>query len=252
MSVACVLKRKAVLWQDSFSPHLRLPPPDRPIHNMPVVLSPAGHAPQPGPAPQAPPPTQGAGRSQDDAMVDYFFQRQHGDQPGYNNGKHRWPTGDNIHADNQVIASALYTHVSTSNPSGLQNVELLVVFRYQILTNFFFFSYYFFILCVCLRCGQWMNSTMIFRRLPWREESWERLESTSLISSHYPLFLSHIKVFYLFIFLNFLFLPQQLLTGKKFWESDDSGKDGPKGIFLDQWRDSAWGASGNYCMRLHV
>lgn len=38
---------------------------------------------------------------------------------------------------------------------------------------------------------------------------------------------------------------QQLLTGKKFWETDDSGKDGPKGIFLDQWRDSAWGASGN-------
>lgn len=110
MSVACLLKRKAVLWQDSFSPHLRLPPPDRPLPNMPVVLSPAGHAPQPGPAPQAPPPTQGAGRSQDDAMVDYFFQRQHGDQPGYNNGKHRWPTGDNIHADNQVSAFALYTN----------------------------------------------------------------------------------------------------------------------------------------------
>uniref|UniRef100_A0A8D3DLU8 Pumilio homolog 1 n=1 Tax=Scophthalmus maximus TaxID=52904 RepID=A0A8D3DLU8_SCOMX len=73
----------------------------------------------------------GAGRSQDDAMVDYFFQRQHGEQPG----KHRWPTGDNIHDS------------------------------------------------------------------------------------------------------------QQLLTGKKFWEADDSGKDGPKGIFLDQWRDSAWGAS---------
>uniref|UniRef100_A0A8B9LAR0 Pumilio homolog 1 n=1 Tax=Astyanax mexicanus TaxID=7994 RepID=A0A8B9LAR0_ASTMX len=102
MSVACVLKRKAVLWQDSFSPHLRLPPPDRPLPSMPVVLSAAGHAPQPGPAPQAPPPAQGAGRSQDDAMVDYFFQRQHGEQPGYNNGKHRWPTGDNIHADNQV------------------------------------------------------------------------------------------------------------------------------------------------------
>ncbi|XP_070295161.1 pumilio homolog 1, partial [Salvelinus sp. IW2-2015] len=36
---------------------------------------------------------------------------------------------------------------------------------------------------------------------------------------------------------------QQLLTGKKFWESDEAGKDGPKGIFLDQWRDSAWGAT---------
>uniref|UniRef100_A0A7N6BX72 Pumilio homolog 1 n=1 Tax=Anabas testudineus TaxID=64144 RepID=A0A7N6BX72_ANATE len=79
------------------------------------------------------------GRSQDDAMVDYFFQRQHGEQPG----KHRWPTGDNIH-DSQVCV------------------------------------------CVCT---------------------------------------------------------VQLLTGKKFWETDDSGKDGPKGIFLDQWRDSAWGAS---------
>lgn len=45
---------------------------------------------------------------------------------------------------------------------------------------------------------------------------------------------------------------QQLLTGKKFWETDDSGKDGPKGIFLDQWRDSAWGASGNYRKHLLV
>uniref|UniRef100_A0A4W5RF38 Pumilio homolog 1 n=1 Tax=Hucho hucho TaxID=62062 RepID=A0A4W5RF38_9TELE len=35
----------------------------------------------------------------------------------------------------------------------------------------------------------------------------------------------------------------ELLTGKKFWESDEAGKDGPKGIFLDQWRDSAWGAT---------
>ncbi|KAF5908636.1 pumilio 1 isoform X1, partial [Clarias magur] len=159
MSVACVLKRKAVLWQDSFSPHLRLPPPDRPLPNMPVVLSPAGHAPQPGPAPQAPPPTQGAGRSQDDAMVDYFFQRQHGDQPGYNNGKHRWPTGDNIHADNQVRSMDELNH-------DFQALALE---------------------------GRVMG--------------------------------------------------EQLLTGKKFWESDDSGKDGPKGIFLDQWRDSAWGAS---------
>ncbi|XP_072532323.1 pumilio homolog 1 isoform X1 [Salminus brasiliensis] len=159
MSVACVLKRKAVLWQDSFSPHLRLPPPDRPLPSMPVVLSAAGHAPQPGPAPQAPPPAQGAGRSQDDAMVDYFFQRQHGEQPGYNNGKHRWPTGDNIHADNQVRSMDELNH------------------DFQALA----------------------------------------LEGRAM--------------------------GEQLLTGKKFWESDDSGKDGPKGIFLDQWRDSAWGAS---------
>uniref|UniRef100_A0A8C0YD76 Pumilio homolog 1 n=1 Tax=Cyprinus carpio carpio TaxID=630221 RepID=A0A8C0YD76_CYPCA len=158
MSVACVLKRKAVLWQDSFSPHLRLPPPDRPLPSMPVVLSAAGHTPQPGPSPQAPPPTQGAGRSQDDAMVDYFFQRQHGDQPGYNNCKHRWPTGDNIHADNQVRSMDELNH------------------DFQALA----------------------------------------LEGRAM---------------------------GELLTGKKFWETDDSGKDGPKGIFLDQWRDSAWGAS---------
>uniref|UniRef100_A0A672S0B9 Pumilio homolog 1 n=1 Tax=Sinocyclocheilus grahami TaxID=75366 RepID=A0A672S0B9_SINGR len=158
MSVACVLKRKAVLWQDSFSPHLRLPPPDRPLPSMPVVLSAAGHTPQPGPSPQAPPPTQGAGRSQDDAMVDYFFQRQHGDQPGYNNCKHRWPTGDNIHADNQVRSMDELNH------------------DFQALA----------------------------------------LEGRAM---------------------------GELLTGKKFWEIDDSGKDGPKGIFLDQWRDSAWGAS---------
>uniref|UniRef100_A0A665W9D0 Pumilio homolog 1 n=1 Tax=Echeneis naucrates TaxID=173247 RepID=A0A665W9D0_ECHNA len=108
MSSVCVLKRKAVLWQDSFSPHHRTTSP-----SMPVVLSSGGHAPPTGQTSQATPPSQqnhlgvtytaplpgvaGAGRSQDDAMVDYFFQRQHGEQPG----KHRWPTGDNIH-DSQV------------------------------------------------------------------------------------------------------------------------------------------------------
>ncbi|KAG7244978.1 hypothetical protein INR49_023544, partial [Caranx melampygus] len=96
----------------------------------------------------------GAGRSQDDAMVDYFFQRQHGEQPG----KHRWPTGDNIH-DSQVRSMDELNH------------------DFQALA----------------------------------------LEGRAM--------------------------GEQLLTGKKFWETDDSGKDGPKGIFLDQWRDSAWGAS---------
>uniref|UniRef100_A0A8C4IG41 Pumilio homolog 1 n=1 Tax=Dicentrarchus labrax TaxID=13489 RepID=A0A8C4IG41_DICLA len=95
----------------------------------------------------------GAGRSQDDAMVDYFFQRQHGEQPG----KHRWPTGDNIH-DSQVRSMDELNH------------------DFQALA----------------------------------------LEGRAM---------------------------GELLTGKKFWETDDSGKDGPKGIFLDQWRDSAWGAS---------
>lgn len=104
MSGACVLKRKAVVW-DSFSLHCRTPPPsDSPLPSMPVVLSAAG------PAPQPPPPSQGAGRSQDDAMVDYFFQRQHGEQPGYGSGKQRWPTGDSIHGDSQVSALCLSPH----------------------------------------------------------------------------------------------------------------------------------------------
>uniref|UniRef100_A0ACB8FRR0 Pumilio 1 n=1 Tax=Sphaerodactylus townsendi TaxID=933632 RepID=A0ACB8FRR0_9SAUR len=122
MSVACVLKRKAVLWQDSFSPHLKQHGHETANPNMPVVLT-SGTGSQ---APQQPAANQAlaagthsspvpgsigvAGRSQDDAMVDYFFQRQHGEQLGgggsggssYNNSKHRWPTGDNIHAEHQV------------------------------------------------------------------------------------------------------------------------------------------------------
>lgn len=122
MSVACVLKRKAVLWQDSFSPHLKQHSQDTANPNMPVVLtSGTGSQAQQQPAANQAlaagthsspvPGTIGvAGRSQDDAMVDYFFQRQHGEQLGgggsgggsYNNSKHRWPTGDNIHAEHQV------------------------------------------------------------------------------------------------------------------------------------------------------
>jgi len=35
------------------------------------------------------------------------------------------------------------------------------------------------------------------------------------------------------------------LPTKKFWEPDDSTKDGQKGIFLgdDEWRETAWGTS---------
>ncbi|XP_047931161.2 pumilio homolog 2 isoform X5 [Anser cygnoides] len=34
----------------------------------------------------------------------------------------------------------------------------------------------------------------------------------------------------------------ELLPAKKFWEPDDSAKDGQKGIFLgDEWRETAWG-----------
>ncbi|XP_058534035.1 pumilio homolog 1 isoform X9 [Ochotona princeps] len=180
MSVACVLKRKAVLWQDSFSPHLK-PHPQEPANpNMPVVLtSGTGSQAQPQPAANQAlaagthsSPVPGsigvAGRSQDDAMVDYFFQRQHGEQlggggsggGGYNNSKHRWPTGDNIHAEHQVRSMDELNH------------------DFQALA----------------------------------------LEGRAM--------------------------GEQLLPGKKFWETDESSKDGPKGIFLgDQWRDSAWGTS---------
>uniref|UniRef100_A0A3B3XE38 PUM-HD domain-containing protein n=1 Tax=Poecilia mexicana TaxID=48701 RepID=A0A3B3XE38_9TELE len=41
-----------------------------------------------------------SGRSQDDATVGYFFQRQHGEQlVGCTPNKHRWPTGDANHVD---------------------------------------------------------------------------------------------------------------------------------------------------------
>ncbi|XP_035753824.1 pumilio homolog 2 isoform X7 [Egretta garzetta] len=37
-------------------------------------------------------------------------------------------------------------------------------------------------------------------------------------------------------------LCSKLLPAKKFWEPDDSAKDGQKGIFLgDEWRETAWG-----------
>nr|XP_036866365.1 pumilio homolog 1 isoform X10 [Manis javanica] len=180
MSVACVLKRKAVLWQDSFSPHLKHHPQEPANPNMPVVLtSGTGSQAQPQPAANQAlaagthsSPVPGsigvAGRSQDDAMVDYFFQRQHGEQlggggsggGGYNNSKHRWPTGDNIHAEHQVRSMDELNH------------------DFQALA----------------------------------------LEGRAM--------------------------GEQLLPGKKFWETDESSKDGPKGIFLgDQWRDNAWGTS---------
>ncbi|XP_063144121.1 pumilio homolog 1 isoform X29 [Rattus norvegicus] len=180
MSVACVLKRKAVLWQDSFSPHLKHHPQEPANPNMPVVLtSGTGSQAQPQPAANQAlaagthsSPVPGsigvAGRSQDDAMVDYFFQRQHGEQlggggsggGGYNTSKHRWPTGDNIHAEHQVRSMDELNH------------------DFQALA----------------------------------------LEGRAM--------------------------GEQLLPGKKFWETDESSKDGPKGIFLgDQWRDSAWGTS---------
>ncbi|KAM9687741.1 pumilio homolog 1 isoform 15-T16 [Trichechus inunguis] len=198
MSVACVLKRKAVLWQDSFSPHLKHHPQEPANPNMPVVLtSGTGSQAQPQPAANQAlaagthsSPVPGsigvAGRSQDDAMVDYFFQRQHGEQlggggsggGGYNNSKHRWPTGDNIHAEHQVRSMDELNH-------DFQALALE---------------------------GRAMG------------------EAVPLRNSSLQMSLSYAAV--------------QLLPGKKFWETDESSKDGPKGIFLgDQWRDSAWGTS---------
>lgn len=149
MSVACVLKRKAVLWQDSFSPHLKHHPQEPANPNMPVVLtSGTGSQAQPQPAANQAlaagthsSPVPGsigvAGRSQDDAMVDYFFQRQHGEQlggggsggGGYNNSKHRWPTGDNIHAEHQVKKVHYFSFETFIITVHLGNLLSLNVFK---------------------------------------------------------------------------------------------------------------------------
>lgn len=53
----------------------------------------------PNPTPGTPLPLL-SGRSQDDATVGYFFQRQPGEQlSGCTPSKHRWPTGDANHVD---------------------------------------------------------------------------------------------------------------------------------------------------------
>ncbi|XP_078069190.1 pumilio homolog 2-like isoform X6 [Mustelus asterias] len=100
-----------------------------------------------------------SGRSQDDATVGYFFQRQPGEQLGGYSSKHRWPTGDGAHMEHQVRSVDEMNH-------DFQALALE---------------------------GRGMG---------------------------------------------------ELLPAKKFWESDDSAKEGQKGIFLgDEWRDAAWGAS---------
>ncbi|XP_032877410.1 pumilio homolog 2 isoform X5 [Amblyraja radiata] len=132
-----------------------------------LVLSAAAAAPGalgPGAVPAIAPGHPGAqhllsGRSQDDATVGYFFQRQPGEQLGGYSNKHRWPTGDGVHIEHQVRSVDEMNH-------DFQALALE---------------------------GRGMG---------------------------------------------------ELLPAKKFWESDDSAKDGQKGIFLgDEWRDTAWGAS---------
>ncbi|KAM9155005.1 pumilio homolog 2 isoform 9-T9 [Pangshura tecta] len=98
-----------------------------------------------------------SGRSQDDATVGYFFQRQAGEELSGYSSKHRWPTGDSIHVDHSVRSVDEMNH------------------EFQALA----------------------------------------LESRGM---------------------------GELLPAKKFWEPDDSAKDGQKGIFLgDEWRETAWG-----------
>ncbi|XP_019392902.1 PREDICTED: pumilio homolog 2 isoform X7 [Crocodylus porosus] len=98
-----------------------------------------------------------SGRSQDDATVGYFFQRQAGQQLRGYFIKHHWPTGDSIHVDHSVRSVDEMNH------------------EFQALA----------------------------------------LESRGM---------------------------GELLPAKKFWEPDDSAKDGQKGIFLgDEWRETAWG-----------
>ncbi|KYO48902.1 hypothetical protein Y1Q_0020247 [Alligator mississippiensis] len=98
-----------------------------------------------------------SGRSQDDATVGYFFQRQAGQQFSGYFIKHHWPTRDSIHVDHSVRSVDEMNH------------------EFQALA----------------------------------------LESRGM---------------------------GELLPAKKFWEPDDSAKDGQKGIFLgDEWRETAWG-----------
>uniref|UniRef100_UPI00358F23CD pumilio homolog 2-like isoform X2 n=1 Tax=Myxine glutinosa TaxID=7769 RepID=UPI00358F23CD len=102
MSIPCVLGMNEATWQDSAvmqgpptsMPGVMVPPP--PVVGAGGAVSPAT--------------LQGtaaafAGRSQDDAAVAYFFQRQHDEHQRGFSGKHRWPTGDNIAGVEQVHSS---------------------------------------------------------------------------------------------------------------------------------------------------
>ncbi|RMB91877.1 hypothetical protein DUI87_31687 [Hirundo rustica rustica] len=230
MSVACVLKRKAVLWQDSFSPHLKQHAQDTANPTMPVVLtSGTGSQAQPQPAANQAlaagthsSPVPGsigvAGRSQDDAMVDYFFQRQHGEQlggggsggGGYNNSKHRWPTGDNIHAEHQVRSMDELNH--DFQALALEGRAMGEAFG-------------------TLHLEQVVQSVSGVK---------EQLAADLLLKFS----------------LTFVRLLLELSAGVDISQDIEfdinqgiefdikSSKDGPKGIFLgDQWRDSAWGTS---------
>ncbi|MGH0127750.1 UNVERIFIED_CONTAM: hypothetical protein FKN15_035449 [Acipenser sinensis] len=72
-------------------------------------------------APGAQPPL--SGRSQDDAAVGYFFQRQAGEQLGSYSSKHRWPTGDSIHID-QLLPAKKFWESDESAKEGQKGMFL--------------------------------------------------------------------------------------------------------------------------------
>uniref|UniRef100_A0A674EGJ1 Pumilio RNA binding family member 2 n=1 Tax=Salmo trutta TaxID=8032 RepID=A0A674EGJ1_SALTR len=78
----------------------------------------------PNPTPGTPQPPL-SGRSQDDATVGYFFQRQPGEQlGGCTPSKHRWPTGDGNHIDQFefdgfLMCYSICMHGLLFSPAGL-------------------------------------------------------------------------------------------------------------------------------------
>uniref|UniRef100_A0A672NK96 Pumilio RNA binding family member 2 n=1 Tax=Sinocyclocheilus grahami TaxID=75366 RepID=A0A672NK96_SINGR len=89
--VACILLHSSVLIAHEFLMSWVLTGPGgaHPLPGMERVANPNPGTPQP--------PL--SGRSQDDATVGYFFQRQPGELGGCTASKHRWPTGDGNHVD---------------------------------------------------------------------------------------------------------------------------------------------------------
>uniref|UniRef100_A0A673MRC4 Pumilio homolog 2-like n=1 Tax=Sinocyclocheilus rhinocerous TaxID=307959 RepID=A0A673MRC4_9TELE len=89
MSIPCsILGMNDVAWQETRGGMLHTNA--HPLPGMDRVANPNPGTPQP--------PL--SGRSQDDATVGYFFQRQPGEQlGGCTASKHRWPTGDGNHVD---------------------------------------------------------------------------------------------------------------------------------------------------------
>ncbi|XP_078397656.1 pumilio homolog 2-like isoform X5 [Cetorhinus maximus] len=65
-----------------------------------------------------------SGRSQDDATVGYFFQRQPGEQLGGYSSKHRWPTGDGVHVEHQLLPAKKFWESDDSAKEGQKGIFL--------------------------------------------------------------------------------------------------------------------------------